>query len=635
MSKAHKRKQRFQPRPKKKKHRIMPVQRLNPRLSFKDKMRSWGTQLVEILKDKEQLKKSIQEHIEIVEGYFRKYDTIQLLGSTGLYLIDNLANLEKSYIAELSGQKLELDERAEVISEYALNFGLSMPTISKEEPSDEVILDLRERLRYLSEIYGLMDFPLDNNAEQFVDWLIHSETIIVRGDAYPVHYNEVFREMFSPHSLFYKNKFGFTIDDLMRFFADLENRIICKVGDKNSVYGIYKMWERWKNWEEKTHGQNDEENIFDNRDFSKGLFGEFFEANPDVPHDEEGEHFIVYPPDYYQGSDKIFWIYPQNDSELNIMKALSFEFGDNASFLADGEYKGSIMNGHSIFERPFVKDGNKYYCFAPMIPHRNAFLIAEKLMMRDQEYYNHYFQQNTESISRDKYVEKKVKTVLESFLPSVSFHSSTNYSFVENEQIRRAELDILGISDRATYIVEVKAHELSRKDRVMLDGAKYKFKHSVGEACSQCNRAEKHIIEDEHAVFSGIHVNKEKPIYKIAVTFTHYSSLVGNIDELIKAGLLEENDRDIWIVSLFDLMVVADFINSEEEFISYLEMHKIIYLSHSVFNDEMDILSGFLNDDLAQKVRLNKKLVVMGGSELIDEEYEKDYKLPIENKSSS
>ena len=82
-------------------------------------------------------------------------------------------------------------------------------------------------------------------------------------------------------------------------------------------------------------------------------------------------------------------------------------------------------------------------------------------------------------------------------------------------------------------------------------------------------------------------------------------------------------------------MVVADFINSEEEFISYLEMHKIIYLSHSVFNDEMDILSGFLNDDLAQKVRLNKKLVVMGGSELIDEEYEKDYKLPIENKSSS
>lgn len=93
---------------------------------------------------------------------------MQLLGSTGLYLMDNLANLEKFYLAQISGKKLELDERAEVISEYALNFGLSMPNDGKEEPSNEVVLDLRERLRSLSEIYGLLDMPLNNDAELFI-----------------------------------------------------------------------------------------------------------------------------------------------------------------------------------------------------------------------------------------------------------------------------------------------------------------------------------------------------------------------------------------------------------------------------------------------------------------------------------
>jgi len=446
MRKVHKRKKRLQPRSKAKKHKTNPVHSLNSTMSFEDIMRVLGTQVMEALQHKEQLEKQIREHIEIVEGYFRRYDTVQLLGSTGLYFMDNLANLEKFFIAQMSGQKLELDERAEVISEYALNFGLSMPNDGLEEPTTEVVLDLRERLRYLSDIYGLLDMSLENNAEQFVNWLIHSETVIVRGDAYPIHYNEVFKEMFIPHSEFYQNRYGFSIGDLIVFFADLENRIICKVGSQDSIYGISKMWERWKNWEEINCGSPDDDIFMESHDFSKGIFGKFFEANPDVPHDENGEYFFVYPADYYQGSDKIFWIYPHNDVELNILKALSFEFGDNSSFIEDGKYKGNIMNGHSIFERPFVRDGEKYYCFTPMIPHRNSFLIAEKLMMRDKSYYDKHFQQNNELDSRDKYVERKVKSILESFLPSVTFYHSVSYHIVEDNIEKRPELDILGIS---------------------------------------------------------------------------------------------------------------------------------------------------------------------------------------------
>ncbi|MEA4997754.1 MAG: hypothetical protein VB075_18220 [Petrimonas sp.] len=102
------------------------------------------------------------------------------------------------------------------------------------------------------------------------------------------------------------------------------------------------------------------------------------------------------------------------------------------------------------------------------------------------------------------------------------------------------------------------------------------------------------------------------------------------MDKLVAASLMEERFRDTWVVSLFDLMVVADFIESEDEFLSYLNMRKIINTNHSTFHDELDLLSQFLNDDLADKVMPNKPMMIIGGSSDIDEEYAKDFFLPMD-----
>lgn len=626
-----KKKKRQQPRPKKKKR--MSSQK-NGSFSKKKEFILLGQKMQELLKDKEKLNKSIQEQISIIESYFRRYDSIQLLGSVGLYLIDNLPNMEKYFMAGISGKELKLDEDAEVIAEYALNFGLSMPNTRKEQPSDKVVRDLRERLRALSQIYKLIDMPLENDAEQFIDWMIHSEFIGVRGEGYQAHVYEVFKEMFGPHSEFYEKTYGFSVDELFDFFMDLENRIVCKIGDQNTIYGATKLHDRWVKWEEDTYGPIGEVDGFEKRDFSKGMFGEFFEANPDVGHTKDGNQFLLYQPDDYTESDKVFWVWPQNETEKRILEALSAEFGSNAAFIAEGEFKGNIMNGHSIYEKPFVKDGEKYYCFTPMIPHRNLFLIAEKLMKRDDAYYQKNFQQNTNPISRDSYVERKVKSVLESFLPTVSFHPSVHYSIVEDGEAKRPELDILGISDKATYIIEVKAHELSHRDRVGIKGAKDKFQSSVGEACEQSKRAKTHIETSEAPEFSSagnvIKVSKTKPVYKIAVTFQHFSSLLGQMDKLVEAGMMKDEYRDTWIVSLFDLMVFADFIESEDELIAYLEMHKTLYSNHSQFFDEIDLLNGFVNYDLREKVKPGNPMIIQPGSEEIDEEYANDYRLLIE-----
>lgn len=629
--KKHIKKRRQQPAPKNKK-KVAGSYR-QKEVSLEDKLKAYGMQMAEAFKDKDSIKNAIASHIERIEGYFRKYDSIQLIGSVGLYTIDNLPTLEKKFMAQYTGQKLRLDEEAEVLAEYALNFGLSMPNDGKENPTDEVITDLRETLKALFHLYRMLDMPLENDTEKFLDWMIHSETIAVRGDGYQEHILEVFNEMFEPHTSFYEQRFGFSIKNLVDFLNVLEDRVICKIGGQNMIYGPFKMWTRWKEWDERTYGKCYDIEDFGKRDFSKGLMGDFFEANPDVPHTEDGQKFLCYQPDDYSGSDKIFWVWPHNEVEKNIMSALSVEFGDNASFIAEGEYKGNILNGHSIYEKPFVKVEDKYYCFTPMIPHRNMFLIAEKLMKSDTAYYNNYFQQNTTPNSRDNYIERKVKAVLHSFLPSVVFYPSVNYSIVEDGVGKTPELDILGVSDKAVYIIEVKAHELSHKDRVGIRGAKEKFKASVAEACYQCQRAARFIAENSAPSFGSgsgaVAIDKSKPIYKIAVTFQHYSTMIGYMDMLVGSGLMDDSYRDTWIVSLFDLMVCSDFIESECEFIDYLELHKTLYSNHSTFNDELDVLNGFLNEDLALKVKPDKPIMLVGGAEEIDKEYYKDMELPM------
>ncbi len=166
--------------PKKRRKSIKKVNTTNK--SFESQMRSMGKKLLKIFKNTESAGANIKEHIDIIEGYFKKYDCVKLLGGIGLYLLDNLPNPEKYFMA--CGNDLKLDDTAEIIAEYAMNFGLALPNSNKENPTDTIIFDLRIRLKTLLMIYLYLDMPLEPNHMQSIDWLIHMETIIVRGDGY-------------------------------------------------------------------------------------------------------------------------------------------------------------------------------------------------------------------------------------------------------------------------------------------------------------------------------------------------------------------------------------------------------------------------------------------------------------------
>ena len=214
----------FQPTPKHKKQKMIAKSSIKGDYTFEAQMRAMGKRLLNVFKDKDTVNATLREHIEKIESYFRKYDSVQLLGSIGLYLLDNLPNLEKYCMAQMYGTEMPLDENAEVIAEYAMNFGLSMPNDGIDNPTDEVIKDLRNRLRTLFMTYIYQDMPLVDDPMQSIDWMIHMDTIAVRGDGYQVHVYKVFKEMFFPHTTFYEQQFGYSVAQLFEFFMDLEKK---------------------------------------------------------------------------------------------------------------------------------------------------------------------------------------------------------------------------------------------------------------------------------------------------------------------------------------------------------------------------------------------------------------------------
>lgn len=591
---------------------------------FNSRIRELGELLLDKFKDSKEVEEQIYNNIKSIEEYFDKYDNIQLLGGIGLYLLDNIPSLEKYF--KYGSFDYTRDESAEIIAEYAINFALAKKNDRIEEPPSSVILDLRIKLNQLIHLYMFIDMPHEKSYSPLIDWLIHMNTIMVRGDGFPHHLKEVFLELFTPHDKFLTSNFGFSSLELIEFFSDLNNRVICKIGDNNHISGLPVLLDRIKKWEKLRYGTSDPNIIVKLKDFSNGLWGDFAKENPDVPYN--GEQFIPYPITDYKSSHNIFWIIPQNVVETNILNQLSLSFGDNIKFLS-GEFKGNILNGYNIFSKPFIKDRDKFYCFTPMLAERNIFYITENLLKNDDKYYQANFRSNLSPDSRDNFIERKVKKILEKILPDVSFYSSVTYNINEDGIQKKPELDILGISENANYIIEVKAHELTYTDRVKLKGTKDKFRDSVFEACKQCHRTVSYIETTTKPQFGhvsgSISLDKEKPKYKIAVTFQHYAPLIGQRDLLEKTGMMDPKFRDTLVISLFDLMTISDFINHEKEFIRYLNLRKLIDENLIVFFDELDILGQFLNGNIEEEIKSNTgtdttKLVV-GGSDIIEKQY--------------
>ena len=601
-------------------------------------------EMVERTKHVPELKKEIHLKIDKIIRIFQQYDKIQLLGGLCLKHIpqiplkdDDIPLLENlrqeaericSYSScnfgldptpqdimskmlkqlgfaipktenEFLGMKIEDDWN--IIMEYALSFSSSIKQNSSEAPSHEIIAQLYTLLKETKHDIAILDMERSSSYEEdYIKFASHLTTIGVRGDAYPQFIEDVFKGLFEPHDNFFKTKYGFTSGDVFDLVMDLDKRIYSKIN--NSIGQIF-SWLRLKKWHDNFEKGNI--HIVDSSIKNESPFKEFFQSNPDLL-SNDNTNFGLYNSKDIAASSTIFWITPNSVAEEKILSVFSHHFGENSPFIQEGEFKGFITNESVIYTKPFLEENNRFYCFSHYLPYVQLFEMMEFLLKLDKNYYDQNYQQNTAADARDNYFETKVMSVFSAFLPHASFYKSTHYTVNFDKDPKRTELDILGVSNSATYIIEVKAHELSHKDKIRIKGLMDKVKDSVNIALYQCNRSEKHIL-NEDGLFrtknSSITVNKTKPIYKIVVTFQQFTMFLSDYESYKKMGLLDSSIDDALVISLFDLMTILDNMTNEQELIQYLNIRKEVNKNKMLYCDELDLFEYFKEGNLSEAVK--------------------------------
>jgi hypothetical protein len=162
---------------------------------------------------------------------------------------------------------------------------------------------------------------------------------------------------------------------------------------------------------------------------------------------------------------------------------------------------------------------------------------------------------------------------------------------------------------------------------------KDKLSQTIGEGVYQCHRALVYIQDNQFPDFSYVEngirhsltvdKSKVKKLYKITVTFEHLSGIAANLLYLIESGLMSEDYKWAWIVSIYDLMVFADLISDEAIFKNYLDKRLDIYNRKDIsFGDELDVLGFFMNGYKLHPLEDKQFLQIVGMKGEIDDYYQ-------------
>lgn len=534
------------------------------------------------------------------------FDKIFILGSVAGIVID-------------AAQK-ETDEKQ--VGEIALEYCQSLCTSSANlnvgkgpNASDtDIVYDMLVKIReYASMYYALEHLEGKHTEGEYeVRKTMLLERLFVRGEGYLEHVEELFLEMFSPHDEFFKREIGFTPADIVQTFKQVESSFTLRVASPEGHPHPFFVQTLQR--------------LSKQKDKQKALI-DYARDNPGMCF-ENGKP-MLFPINWIPYYDKLYKIRHHNEIQKKVVEALSMPFGGNETF---AKYNPNfIINESDIYTKPFIVDDNGgHYLFNMNIGARNYFQIAQHLIKTaSPDYYNNSYLGNRLFISKDNFVERKVIDLFKKMLPDVTFHSNLKYRFLDETLKLKCtassdgnyELDILGISDSATYVIEVKAglmNEESRRGAVK--SLKSNLSKIIGEAICQSYRAHQFITRSDLPVFIDVDkqaivpTNKDN-VYRITICFSYIGDLTSSLLKLKELGTIDKNAEFAWTINIFDLMAISAVIGSEGEFIDFLSKRIPLYEDKRLAKaDELDMLGFYFHDNfIVDSVHDNADSVTLNG----------------------
>lgn len=551
-----------------------------------------------IKKHRPEILKSMNDSIIRVIDIFSSYNNFQLLGGLGYNLYLNHDNPED-------------DGASELILEYGLSFATAIKGNPQKEATSEIINELIDSLYNIRMFYNqfiMTEFVEKKHSEieNHLRFKTMLESLFIRGDGYTQHIYQIYEELFSGHDEFLLKHYAFKSSDILETIKQLEDSFYARIILPNRM-PHFKSFERFEAWQ-KSKGltyfrMGDDKPMID-----------FLNDNKDLAENGKPAAYSITDIKSY---NQLYKIRVRKSIHLKVVEALCIKFEDNFDFL-NPKYAGLQLNESLSAIKPIILHENDYYLFAFNELTRNIFSITEKLILdTDKTYYEQKYLGNSYAKSRDNYLENKTSELFGRFIPKSKSFLNLKYKPGQLDAARNkieTELDLLLISEKANYIIEMKAGGLSAPSkRGALKSLTGQLADTIGYGAYQSHRAYKYLTEDPAPKFydskgAVVAIDKNKKIFRITITLEHLAGFIASMHELKILGIVKNEVEFAWTSSLFDLMIFSEIIENEDEFIVYLEKRLPLYNNPNInVDDEIDFLGYFLeNGELIDKKTLKK-----------------------------
>ncbi|WP_292462326.1 SEC-C domain-containing protein [Methanolobus sp.] len=512
-------------------------------------------------------------------------DHFNPLDALGYVTTENLiVNPEQYSEYESTNSQLEVEIVQNIILKNKYEYYRETSNYEYIKKLLEILDDFHNALRD----YLLYDNYLDeslNPIEKKILYKTITNFLLIRGDAFPLHYKKISLELFSDSRLEgVLKKYGFTIEEYFKTIDEVERQKIAFMKDKAT----------------KSKERHD-----DFLKFAKENFEESDDLKTQI--DEYisyiGEELLEqYQQDVMSiGSKESYKIIVNNRINENVLNLLSLTFGCNKHWtLPLDESKTDL--------KPIISIDGNYYCF--LTPHlvRNVIPIIESLFSEKE--FNNYAK------IKGKYFAQKSFELLNNIFPTATIHENLYYPINEEEEDKDPEIDGIVSYNDNLLLVEIKAKKrrsiAGRKD--ILTVSKGDFKKNITDAFEQSKRALKYISSSDQVVFYDSNRKNQKEIMKIKKGDYNHIFLVNITLESFQEYSTSLNTVKLWdsellcgnhypfAVSIYDLLIITEILENSDDFIKYLIERVNLEQTREISSlDEIDFLGYFLNHGTLSK----------------------------------
>lgn len=216
---------------------------------------------------------------------------------------------------------------------------------------------------------------------------------------------------------------------------------------------------------------------------------------------------------------------------------------------------------------------------------------------------------DTYQAHRGKVLEDRVRDVFEKLLPGAKVFGSYEYYIPSHDQETRPELytkrvegDLLVVLDDVAVIVESKAIATNPQAR---SGDTRKLRRDlvgmIGNASRQAARTAARIRLDGGLRLDGegwLDLTHIREMHLVAVSMDDLAGVATATGDLIDAGILTDDDIP-WTVSLHDLQLIGELVDTPAEFLLYLRRRRDAETARFFMApDELDLFVHFFNAGL-------------------------------------